>query len=146
MICYNDRVIDLATSSYASYTPDDGYGFQTTVGKPRHGHRLEHLPAWNQWAPYGVFNRRPAPAQDEFIRLYLQRLEKNRAPLLDGLQDACATHGRVVLLCWCHITTADHTSPNGFCHRRIAAWWVERELGVVVPELTLPGQLATPLF
>ena len=110
----------------------------TTVGKPRSNHPLGHLPAMNGFAPYGVFNVRPALSQPEFIAKYLARLDKNRDALIAELQYEFDTHGqRVVLLCWCKVTSTNFEVKSGFCHRLIAAHWVHRELGIEVPELSL---------
>lgn len=38
-----------------------------------------------------------------------------------------------ILLCW--------EAPGEFCHRRVVAEWIERETGLVVPELCLPRPL-----
>jgi uncharacterized protein (DUF488 family) len=36
-----------------------------------------------------------------------------------------------ILLCW--------EAPGKFCHRRLVAAWLEKHLGVTVPELREPG-------
>jgi uncharacterized protein (DUF488 family) len=61
-----------------------------------------------------------------FTRLYkTQVLDKLDArQVLQDLGD-----DDVVLLCW--------EPPGGFCHRRVVAAWLKKELGLEVPELDL---------
>ncbi len=61
----------------------------------------------------------------DFNRAYLRQLRRLdprrvQAELLDG-------HVDVIMLCW--------EAPGENCHRRLAARWLETELGIVVPEL-----------
>jgi hypothetical protein len=61
--------------------------------------------------------------QDAFIKVY-------RAEVLDKLdaRQVIQDLGEgTILLCW--------ESPGEFCHRRVAAAWLQKELGVEVPEL-----------
>lgn len=132
-------VPDLATCSYRALTSEMGVGVSTSVGKPRgwHGSREKGIPSKpfiNEIAPYGIFNHKPAYDEATFRRLYAERLEEN-APAIDQriahYQDEFPGQ-RLVILCWCTIS-----EPDGFCHRRMAARWLEDRYGIEVPELAL---------
>ena len=62
--------------------------------------------------------------QTQFIRLYkaevLDKLDPRQVLRDLGSDD-------FVMLCW--------EPPGDFCHRRVAAAWLQKELGVKVPEL-----------
>lgn len=142
--------MEIATTNYASYTPADGRGFATTVGKPRPPHKLSGMPAMNTFAPYGIFNIRPALSQPAFVEKYMARLDSKEDEVLEWLNNEWAEHQeRIVLLCWCRVKTSDHLSPHGFCHRLIAGHWIHEKTGIEVPELTLAGgniAVTEPLF
>jgi hypothetical protein len=58
---------------------------------------------------------------DEYAEVYGWLLSE-----LDA-ENICAALGDgAILLCWC--------KPSDFCHRRLVAEWIEREMGLVVPE------------
>ncbi len=63
-------------------------------------------------------------SQEPFIKAY-------RAEVLDKLDARQVLQdlggGDFVMLCW--------EPPGEFCHRRVAAAWLEKELGMEVPEL-----------
>jgi hypothetical protein len=67
--------------------------------------------------------------RDEFTAAYRRQLSR-----LDAAQVVQEVGPDAILLCW--------EAPGEFCHRRIAAEWLETELGIFVPELdtSQPGR------
>ena len=63
-----------------------------------------------------------------FRARFLQQLEQLDAAFVVSSLDQDA-----ILLCW--------EAPGEFCHRRVVAEWLERETGLVVPELYLSDPL-----
>lgn len=127
--------VHIATSSYSAYLEADGIGVKTSVGKPRFTKPgMTHT--CNELAPYGLLRKPPLPA-DEFRAGYWQRLD-TKADDIERFLAGLPVGSTAVLLCWCTITSLDPTTPDGECHRRMAADWFLVEHGVVVPELTLP--------
>lgn len=61
-------------------------------------------------------------AREEFDARFLEMLEA-----LDINQVLHELREKAMLLCW--------EGPNIWCHRRMVAEWIERESGLVVPEL-----------
>ena len=119
----------LYTASYSDFDPAWGVPVRTSVGEPKWWPEpLAHL---RRVAPYGL---REVTDQDEFARLYFERLD-NAGPeaISDRLIALSATHqGRpLVLLCF-----EDLRRPGAWCHRRLLAAWIERNLCFAVPELT----------
>ncbi len=130
---------DLATCNYRSMTPELGVPISTSVGKPRgwHGNKEKGIPTkpyLNSIAPWGVFNHRPAYCEGEFRRLYAERLEAKADEIDAGIERYSLEYPgqRLVLLCWCTVTHLDD-----YCHRRMAARWLEARYGIEVPELAL---------
>jgi len=60
--------------------------------------------------------------EDVFRAQFLQQLEQLDAAFIVSYLGEGA-----ILLCW--------EEPGEFCHRRVVAEWIERETGLVVPEL-----------
>lgn len=59
-------------------------------------------------------------------QLYIERYNKEVLDRLDPQQVYNDLGRDAVLLCW--------EPPGQFCHRRLAATWLENELGIIVPE------------
>ena len=84
-----------------------------------------YLPLVPPWA-WVKASRESRMSASEFYgryRLQLQGLDPHQVVedlerLVDGPE--------IVMLCW--------EAPGEYCHRRIAATWLESELGIVVPE------------
>jgi hypothetical protein len=64
----------------------------------------------------------------EYVTWYdmerLRLLDAGR--VADDLRELAAPH-EPILLCWC--------GRDAFCHRRLVAAWIEKNLGIVVPEM-----------
>ena len=127
--------LNLATASYREYDASMGVAVGTSVGK----YQAFPMTQLSALAPYGIFNVRPRLGQHEFHARYLQRLDAHGDTIVASLTALANANPRraLVLLCWCRIGSDDPMRPDGFCHRRMAAGWLERRLGVPVPELTL---------
>jgi hypothetical protein len=68
--------------------------------------------------------------QVTFNREYITQLRAlDPRHVLSELGAMVPAQSYVILLCW--------EAPGEYCHRRIAAGWLESELGILVPELTL---------
>jgi hypothetical protein len=104
-----------------------GVPVPTSLGIPAQykGHRAaEHL------KPKGVFG--VEKQMNTFWIRYAERLDAKAAQIAEELK---LIHVRnndqpLVLLCWC-----DLGDRNGWCHRRMAASWLEEHTKVSVPEL-----------
>jgi hypothetical protein len=126
-----DREPWLYTSRYAepAVAIFDGLKIRTTVGYPRFlklGYKLDGF--LRELAPYGIFGK--GLSEEEFCRAYFKRLDEIGVDTIRARLDELHTaspSGRVVALCFERIGEP--------CHRRWAAEWIERELGLVVPEL-----------
>jgi hypothetical protein len=69
---------------------------------------------------------------DEYCRLYAEILAKlDPQQTWDELHALAAPH-EPILLCW---EVPPFVVPANWCHRRLAADWLEQALGVEVPEL-----------
>lgn len=68
-----------------------------------------------------------------FDRAYVSQLQTLDARRVLSELEAMVAGPEIVLLCW--------EAPGAYCHRRIAAGWLENELGIAVPELEVekPG-------
>ncbi len=65
----------------------------------------------------------------------LHQLAQKQAVELAGLAEAEAARVEPILLCY--------ELPGEFCHRRLAAEWLEAELGVAIPEGTFQANAST---
>jgi hypothetical protein len=107
-----------------------------TVAPPRYRLGFELVANVGMLAPYellGVVDR------EEFEARYRERLDRFGAEkilrVLEALAAGSEANG-VCLLCF-----EDLTKPGEWCHRRIAAAWLEEQAGMKIPELE-PGQRA----
>jgi hypothetical protein len=121
----------LFTSRYAepAVVAFDGLKVRTTVGYPRFLKLKSTLDGFvRELAPFGIFGKDLSPG--EFRRAYFKRLDEIGADTirtrLDELHTASPS-GRAAALCFERIGEP--------CHRRWAAEWIKRKLGLVVPEL-----------
>jgi hypothetical protein len=107
----------------------DGLKIRTTVGYPRFLKLRYQLDGFlRELAPFGIFGK--DLSSEEFTAAYFERLDGIGADVIsDRLEElrTASPSRRVVALCY---------EPIGqFCHRRLAAAWLEQHLGLVVPEL-----------
>jgi hypothetical protein len=118
---------DLATSYYAGFKPEMGAPVRTSVGTPKWWRgELEHI---RRITPYGVFG---IEDPDEYKAAYVARLDRiDVADLAQRFEEISAKHGGrpLVLLCFESLT-----KPDQWCHRRIAADWLEEHGFGPVPE------------
>ena len=116
-----------------------GYRGSGKVGISRFPPRWvrERVPSYMALAPGASWMRAPrSEYQVHFARL-LARLDAGRVHReLQALGDASS--GLVVLLCF---EKPPFTESN-WCHRRLVAEWLQRELGIEVPEWGLSHGLA----
>jgi hypothetical protein len=133
--------VQLATGRYATFDPSMGVPVGITVGKPKFPLRYRIAAVIPELAPHGdlfAINDR-----DEFTRRYRARLDQVGIQALMARFEQIASSAeddRLVLLCF-----EDLTRPGEWCHRRIAAEWLEEHAGIDVPEVvpaTLEAQLA----
>ncbi len=94
-----------------------------SVGVPPWYHGRRYMPL----APDRAWLRLP---EAEYRPLYAARLAG-----LDAHEVVANLGEDAVLLCW--------ESPGEFCHRRLVAEWLERETGIVVPEVSSCRDMAT---
>jgi hypothetical protein len=80
-------------------------------------------------APGAWFNK---VARPEYERLYAEQLAVLDARTVVDQIALMHPHNEAVLLCY---ERPPFTATN-WCHRRLVAEWIERELGIEVPELT----------
>ena len=126
--------VGLATSRYADFHPSMGVPVRITVGRPRFALRYEIAANVPELAPYGgIFDIRDD--RDEFTRRYRARLDQIGVDAIFAkLERIAAEHDgrRLVLLCF-----EDLTKPGEWCHRRIAAEWIEEQPGIAILEVPL---------
>jgi hypothetical protein len=106
-----------------------GLGVRSTVGAPKFG-GFEFAKGLT---PFGVFGK--YHTEFEYRVAYIDRLEKLKSQIkkeLDNLSETYYPH-RLVLLCYC-----DLNKRGSWCHRRMAAEWLEDAFGCEVPELGGP--------
>lgn len=131
--------LDLATLDYRRFEPSLGVPVRTSNGAPRYrlGYQLQHVAP--ELIPPWPLVRADLPAS-EFADRYRAGLDQiGLERILDRLHVIAAAEGgrRLVLLCF-----DDLSKPGMWCHRRIAADWLEKRTGLGVPELgpTEPDQ------
>ncbi|MDX3100488.1 hypothetical protein [Nonomuraea angiospora] len=133
----------LATCTYQEFTADMGHPVRTTVGAPRFplgyalvGHATLLTPAR---AMLGL-------SYEAYKPRYLQLLDSAgidaiRAEL-DEIADGLAGGRPLVLLCFDRLD-----KPGAWCHRQMAAAWLQERAGIEVPELgALPTADPPSLF
>ncbi|MEU8333466.1 hypothetical protein [Micromonospora sp. NPDC048839] len=124
--------LQLFTSRYQRFQPEQGAPVRTTVGKPRFPLPYDLAGFARFLAPtYGMLKMAEGP----YRHLYLERLEgigvdliaEQFAEIADN-----AGHDRLVLLCFCDLSVP---APDNWCHRRMFAAWWEEQTGHEVLEL-----------
>jgi hypothetical protein len=118
---------ELATCGYFEYRPSMGVPVPTSLGVPDQFKR--YTPSWTL-KPKGVFN--VYKTKGPFQVHYMDRLDAKGSEIAAELRQIADGHGNdpLVLLCWCDLSKA-----GGWCHRRMAAAWLEQHTGTTVPEL-----------
>lgn len=111
---------------------------RASLGLPKFWPAAKTLPVAEQLAPVGLFNVRD---RDEFERRYRQRLDRIGVDIVLHRLDVVWTRADRRTLCL--LCFEDVHEPGGWCHRRIAAEWIEERSGLAVPELDL-AQLPEP--
>lgn len=116
---------NLATCSYALWTPEDGVPVQTSIGAPKwwDGPPLQDL---RSAAPWGLMDVSD-PA--EFRRKYRARLHRNTPRILAQLGELATCYPGTVLVLMCF-----ERRPQD-CHRGLLAEWLSEHLGVEVLEI-----------
>lgn len=91
-------------------------------GKQPNTHFPDLAPTWNIVEDYknGKIDERGYTKR--FFDLLWNKRKLKAEDVIERLPD------NVVLLCY--------EKPEDFCHRHLVAWWLEKETGVAVPELT----------
>lgn len=117
----------IGTARYQKFEQWMGVPIATSTGKPKWMPQIEKIDALT---PYGIFGQ--YDTEFSFRVAYLKRLDSKEAEIKAALQALSRKYPgqRLVLLCW-----DDLTKPDGWCHRTMAAEWLEAR-GLVVPELT----------
>ncbi len=111
------------TSNYARHANNPmAIGISLTIPDWYEGKRLEFLAPKSEMV--GKIRKDSANYnQRKYTREYLDLI---KARNVDAKQLIEALPDGTILLCY--------ESPNEFCHRRILAEWIEREIGFVIPE------------
>lgn len=121
--------MNLATCSFSKYRPHMGVPVSTAVRPPRN---WPYDPKSPSLTPYGIFGKYHDYAT---YRVHYDDRLRAKQHIIDAelrdLADAYAGQ-TLVLLCFC-----DVTKHNGWCHRRMAADWLQSRYTFPVPELTL---------
>jgi hypothetical protein len=125
--------LELFTARYADFEEAWGVPVRTSVGAPKFwsGPALEHI---RRVSPYGLFDLED---DEEFARRYLARLDAQGSTALESrFRQVSDRHGGrpLVFLCFEDIRVT-------WCHRQLLAAWIERHMGLHVPELHRQGSL-----
>ncbi len=126
--------VNLATSSYAAWQPEDGTPVRITLGLPR----WPRPPGRERWIYVSEVAPRPwyfRAAPEKFDRMYLSQLDRLAADIETKLAWLAERFdGPLVLCCF------ERKVRPGDCHRLLfSRWWTERT-GQPVPELDPKGQ------
>ena len=108
----------MKTSNFETYKEDDGVGIAVEAPPDFTGPSYPDLfPEWSFLNKYKADGDKAA-----YIQAYYQRVLSKLDPqkVYDDLSES-------VLLCY--------EEPGEFCHRRLVAEWLEKELGVSIPEV-----------
>lgn len=127
----------IATCSFKQFRPDHGVPISTAVKPPRSWPWSE---VCKSLTPYGVFGKHRDFAPYRIA--YEDRLNAKQHLLDSELRDLSHKYPGVtlVMLCFC-----DLSKPDTWCHRRMAAEWLERRYSIVIPELSARSRIATDL-
>lgn len=118
---------ELATCGYFDYRPSMGVAVVTSLGVPDLFRREAHC---STLKPKGVFN--VYKTKRAFEVHYMDRLDAHAAEIAAELKKIATSNGNepLVLLCYCNLS-----QPDAWCHRRMAAAWLEEHTGITIPEL-----------
>jgi hypothetical protein len=121
---------DIATCSFQEFTPDMGIPVPISVGLPNEYKGKQVTTICKGLRPFGVFN--VYEQEFEYGVHYQDRMEKQAAHISADLKRIQNENNgqALVLMCWCNL----HKKTN-WCHRRMAAAWIEERTGLTVPEL-----------
>lgn len=110
------------TSNYSRCAGhENAVSISASTPKDFTGKHIAHLaPTWDIITPYKLGLIGPF----EYAELYLKILTEDRGLTAKGIFNDIP-HG-TIMLCY--------EKPKQFCHRRVLAEWLERELGVEIPE------------
>ena len=122
--------LDIATCSYSAYRRPMGVPIITSLGTPKWWEDARIVAKSVQ--PFGVFGKYTGFI--EYRTAYEDRLNSLRHKLEAEFNELGQNYPQqtLVMLCFC-----DVRKPDGWCHRTMAAKWLEANFGLVVPELTL---------
>ena len=117
----------LYTSYFAKSGNSDG-AISVAIGTPRW---FGKLPRYLDLAPTRAMladvKEDPLGGRDRYEATFAEKLAAlNPQKVLDDLNELAAGHDPIIL-CW--------EKPPVWCHRRIVAEWIEKELGIEVPEV-----------
>ena len=122
--------LQLSTCSFARYNTKLGVPVSTAVKPPRTW-------PWSETCktvtPFGIFGK--YTQLGPYRIAYEDRLNAKQLLLEQELGELQAKYPNqmLVLLCFCDVTKAQN-----WCHRRMAAEWIEQKYGISVPEWTQP--------
>lgn len=128
-----DTPLQVATASYAAgdlIVASRLAPVATSVGLPKFPLPYRVVDRVGMVCPFGLLD---IADQDEFIRRYLERLERyGAAKILPVLARIAQREQRpgVALLCF------ENVAQGEFCHRRVLAEWLEERAELAVPELS----------
>jgi hypothetical protein len=117
---------DLATCSYREFRPSMGVPVPISVGVPN---EYKRFAACSGLKPFGIFGVHKA--ESAYTAHYFDRMDAKAPDIAAELKQVSNDNGgqTLVLLCWCNLS-----SSVDWCHRRIAAAWLELHSGLVVAE------------
>ncbi|USK72665.1 DUF488 family protein, N3 subclade [Peribacillus asahii] len=118
--------MEIYTSNYASINkfPEGYRPIAISVGPPK----WFNGPVDKRLAPSWAMMKKP---RAEYDRLFAEQLNK-----LDAKKIASELPDKAVLLCY--------EAHNDWCHRRMVAEWLEKELDIVVPEFGFDREQTFP--
>lgn len=127
--------MQIVTSYYAKLNKiiDLGYTPISIAGKAPDFYVEKRLPEYKKLAPkIGFFKLWKSGEIDNegYIYCYDREVLRTLNPfqVVAELEELSGGADKIALLCY--------EKPGDFCHRRLAADWVEKSLGISVPELT----------
>lgn len=129
----------MRTSCYSNLSKIDRSQFGPvgiTRGIPKWLTGRNRPPNYSDLAPTWPMLKMPLDEYEPTYQQILAKLDPQR--VWDELHHL-ALDREPVLLCYENPTKGPLDSPENFCHRRMAAGWIENHLGVSVPELTFGG-------
>jgi len=104
-----------------------GVAVPISVGVPNHFKRHGSCSGLRPFGIFGVYK-----AETAYGVHYYDRMDAKAGDIAADLKGMSVSNDGepLVLLCWCNLR-----SPGDWCHRRMAAAWLESHTGLTVPEL-----------